>query len=114
MGYILCFLGVLPGIFAFPSIIKYLFYGIFCAFLLSGFNFLCVRLENMAQELIVSSYETAQQINTGALVLGAGLALTSMILVPALAMRLGLSASLTGALRIALMKASSRATTPSK
>ena len=32
-----------------------------------------------------------------------------MILIPALAMRLGLSASLTGALRIALMKASSRA-----
>ena len=65
----------------------------------------------MAQELIASNYTaTAQQINTGALMLGAGLALTSMILVPALAMRLGLSASLTGALRIALMKASSRAT----
>ncbi len=64
----------------------------------------------MAQELVVSNYAaTAQQINTGALILGAGLALTSMILVPALAMRLGMSASLTGALRIALMKASSRA-----
>lgn len=64
----------------------------------------------MAQELISSNYvATAQTANTGALVLGAGLALTSMILVPALAMRLGLSASLTGALRIALMKASSRA-----
>jgi hypothetical protein len=64
----------------------------------------------MTQELVVTNYAvTAQQINTGALVLGAGLALTSMILVPALAMRLGLSASLTGALRIALMKASSRA-----
>ena len=64
----------------------------------------------MAQELITSNYvATAQTVNTGALILGAGLALTSMILVPALAMRLGLSASLTGALRIALMKASSRA-----
>jgi len=64
----------------------------------------------MAQELIVSNTTlTVQQINTGALMLGAGLALTSMILIPALAMRLGLSASLTGALRIALMKASSRA-----
>lgn len=63
----------------------------------------------MAQDLMVSSYETDQQTNTGALLLGAGLALTSMILVPALAMRLGMSASLTGALRIALMKASSRA-----
>ena len=64
----------------------------------------------MAQELIASNYvATVQPMNTGALMLGAGLALTSMILVPALAMRLGLSASLTGALRIALMKASSRA-----
>lgn len=63
----------------------------------------------MAQELIVSNHEAvAQQINNGALILGAGLAVASMILVPALAMRLGLSASLTGALRIALMKASSR------
>lgn len=62
----------------------------------------------MTQELIVTDYaSTAQQINTGALILGAGLALTSMILVPALAARLGLSPSLTGALRIALMKASS-------
>ncbi len=65
----------------------------------------------MAQELIVSSYQlTTQQPNTGALLLGAGLALTSMILLPALALRLGMSASLTGAMRIALMKASSRAT----
>jgi len=64
----------------------------------------------MAQDLMVSNHETVQAINTGALLLGAGLALTSMILVPALAMRLGMSASLTGALRIALMKASSRAT----
>jgi len=64
----------------------------------------------MTQELIASNYvATAEQINTGALMLGAGLALTSMILLPALAMRLGLNASLTGALRIALMKASSRA-----
>lgn len=64
----------------------------------------------MARELIASNYAvTAEPINTGALLLGAGLAMTSMILVPALAMRLGLSASLTGALRIAFMKASSKA-----
>lgn len=64
----------------------------------------------MAQELLSSDYvAAAEQINTGALILGAGLALTSMILVPALAMRLGLGGSLTGALRIALMKASTRA-----
>lgn len=47
--------------------------------------------------------------NNGSLLLGTGLVVASMILVPALAMRLGLGASLTGALRIALMKASSRA-----
>lgn len=47
--------------------------------------------------------------NNGSLLLGTGLAVASMILVPALAMRLGLGSSLTGALRIALMKASSRA-----
>jgi hypothetical protein len=47
--------------------------------------------------------------NNGSLLLGTGLVVASMILVPALAVRLGLGASLTGALRIALMKASSRA-----
>jgi hypothetical protein len=64
----------------------------------------------MAQELIAVNQEiVTQQINTAGLVLGAGLAVASMILLPALATRLGLSASLTGALRIALMKASSHA-----
>lgn len=47
--------------------------------------------------------------NNGSLLLGTGLVVASMILVPALAVRFGLGASLTGALRIALMKASSRA-----
>ncbi len=66
----------------------------------------------MAQEITLpSSKEVEQNSNqNGSLALGAGLAVASMILVPALAMRLGLGASLTGALRIALMKASSRAT----
>lgn len=45
----------------------------------------------------------------GSLLLGTSLVVASMILVPALAGRLGLGASLTGALRIALMKASNRA-----
>jgi hypothetical protein len=49
--------------------------------------------------------------NNGYLLLGTGLAVASMILVPALATRMGLGSSLTGALRMALMKASSRATT---
>ena len=47
--------------------------------------------------------------NNGSLLLGTGLVVASMIFVPALAVRLGLGASLTGALRIALMKASNRA-----
>lgn len=63
----------------------------------------------MAQELTVNKAAAAPVANTGALLLGAGLVLTSMILVPALAVRLGMSTSLAGALRIALMKASSRA-----
>ena len=52
---------------------------------------------------------TAKKTNNGALLLGTGLVVASMILVPALAVRLGLGASLTGALRIALMKASTKA-----
>lgn len=47
--------------------------------------------------------------NNGSMLLGTGLAVASLIVVPAIAMRLGLSSSLTGALRIALMKASTRA-----
>lgn len=50
----------------------------------------------------------AENETSGSLLLGTGLAVASMILLPALAMRLGLGASLTGALRIALMKASSK------
>lgn len=44
----------------------------------------------------------------GALLVGTGLAFASLILVPALATRMGLGTALTGALRIALMRASSR------
>jgi hypothetical protein len=56
---------------------------------------------------------TEKKNNNGALLLGTGLVVASMILVPALAVRMGLGASLTGALRIALMKASSRAVSSS-
>ncbi len=55
------------------------------------------------------AHTTVKKTNNGALLLGTGLVVASMILVPALAVRLGLGASLTGALRIALMKASSKA-----
>jgi hypothetical protein len=60
----------------------------------------------MSQQLARSE---VRRNNNGSLLLGTGLAVASMILVPALAMRFGLGPSLTGALRIALMKASSRA-----
>lgn len=62
----------------------------------------------MNQEIAIPKNE--KKISHGSLALGAGLAVASMIVVPAVAVRLGLGASLTGALRIALMKASSRVT----
>ncbi|MDD1629742.1 MAG: hypothetical protein LUQ56_06735 [Methylococcaceae bacterium] len=55
------------------------------------------------------AHTEVKKTNNGSLLLGTGLVVASMILVPALAVRLGLGASLTGALRIALMKASNRA-----
>jgi len=62
----------------------------------------------MKQDL--ANISTNQQIGeAGSLLLGTGLALTAMILVPALAGRLGLADSVTGALRIALMKVSTKA-----
>ena len=61
-------------------------------------------------EKMSSTTAKTNKTNNGALLVGTGLVVASMILVPALAMRLGLSSSLTGALRIALMKASNRAT----
>jgi len=52
---------------------------------------------------------TAGNRRSGYLLLGTGLAFASLILVPALATSAGLGPSLTGALRMALMKASTRA-----
>jgi hypothetical protein len=46
---------------------------------------------------------------SGAILLGTGLAVASLILVPAFATRLGWGMALTGAVRIALMRASHRA-----
>ncbi len=62
----------------------------------------------MSQQLAQSN-GTKTSGNNGALLLGTGLALASMILIPALATRIGLGASLTGALRMAVMKASTQA-----
>jgi len=57
--------------------------------------------------------DSSKQVGSGTpetkvLLVGTGLAVASLILVPALAMRVGLGASVAGALRIALMKASYR------
>ena len=48
-------------------------------------------------------------VNSGSILLGTGLVVASFILFPALASRMGLGSSVTGAIRIALMRASSRA-----
>ncbi len=71
----------------------------------------------MAQDMIQVPTKTSENSldnQTGALLVGTGLAVAAMILVPAVAMRMGLGASLTGALRIALMRASSHAMKGSK
>lgn len=48
------------------------------------------------------------EIGLGSLVLGTGLTIASLILVPALSQSLGVGPSLTGALRVVLMKAAAR------
>jgi hypothetical protein len=54
------------------------------------------------------SLSSESQVSNSALLLGAGLAVASFIVLPAVAARLGLGSSLTGAMRIALMKASTK------
>lgn len=51
---------------------------------------------------------SVRQPAAGAMIVGTGLAFASIILLPAVATQIGVSATLTGALRIALMRASSR------
>ena len=56
-----------------------------------------------------STTATAPRLSrNGALLMGTGLAFASLILVPAVAVRMGMSSALAGALRISLMRASSR------
>lgn len=50
----------------------------------------------------------AQGPSVGSLALGTGLTLASLILVPALSQAVGLGPSLTGAMRIILMRAAAR------
>ena len=54
------------------------------------------------------SLTIVQAPQPGAMILGTGLAFASLILLPAVAAQLGVGATLTGAMRIALMRASSR------
>ena len=51
----------------------------------------------------------SNSLSSGSVLLGTGLALASFIILPAVATRIGLGSSLTGALRIALMRASAKA-----
>ncbi len=62
----------------------------------------------MKQEL-ANATASHQLGDTSSILLGTGLAIVSMIIIPAFASRIGLGDSLTGALRIALMKASNKA-----
>ena len=52
--------------------------------------------------------EQEYQLSNGALLVGAGLAVASFIVLPAVAARWGIGSSLTGAMRIVLMKASTK------
>ncbi len=58
----------------------------------------------------VSSSRTvpSRQGDAGRLLLGTGLAMASLILMPALAQRMGVGGSLTSAMRVVLMKAANR------
>jgi hypothetical protein len=62
-----------------------------------------------ANAIVSANSRSGSPAAPGKLLLGTGLAFASLILIPALATQVGLGASLTGALRIALMRASSRA-----
>jgi hypothetical protein len=67
----------------------------------------------MATSNAVAVVRPSQSSNSGSILLGTGLAFASLILVPAFAARVGMGAALTGAMRIALMRASSRVVTGS-
>ncbi|BCX81222.1 hypothetical protein MIT9_P0800 [Methylomarinovum caldicuralii] len=60
-------------------------------------------------EKAIATVSQASQYDTGSLLLGTTLTVAALILVPAVASRLGLGTALTGAMRMALMRASSRA-----
>lgn len=60
----------------------------------------------MAKAMTETTLQTEKRLSS--LLVGTGLTMASLILLPALAQRMGMGTALTGALRVALMKASSR------
>lgn len=56
----------------------------------------------------LTRFSSRSQYDPGVLLVSTGLTVAALILAPALASRLGLGAALTGAVRMALMRASSR------
>jgi hypothetical protein len=69
-----------------------------------GTNSLISRMTDMNE----SKQATSGDAETASLLLGAGLALASLIILPAVAQRIGLGSALTIALRGALMRASNK------
>ncbi len=63
----------------------------------------------MTDKAIAQVSHSQPAYDTGSLLLGTTLTVAALILVPAMASRMGLGAALTGAMRMALMRASSRA-----
>lgn len=68
----------------------------------------------MTDKTIAQISQSQIQYDTGSLLIGTTLTVAALILVPAFASRLGLGAALTGAMRMALMRASSRAVSNGK
>lgn len=62
----------------------------------------------MSEQQLAEAVQSTS-LSSGSVLLGTGLALASFIILPAVATRIGLGSSLTGALRIALMRASAKA-----
>lgn len=62
----------------------------------------------MAHHPVASTQDSSSQTEMASLLLGAGFALASLIILPAVAQKIGMGSSLTIALRGALMRAANR------
>lgn len=63
----------------------------------------------MEQKQVQTVPNKTTRSDLASLMLGAGFAFASLIIIPALSQRLGMGPSLTSAMRVALMRASSKA-----